>query len=141
MASKKSRKRGVSWRLGAVVIVITFAAVALVARLVQLQVLDHSYYAAEARDIHVAKETVTGRRGALLDRNGYPLAASKDTYDVMDETKAWNAAIAAVTNGDPKERVSTVQGAEVYEIAVARGLEFEAASTIRELGLRGVRLL
>src|SRR3990170_1243753 len=150
MASKKSRKRGVSWRLGAVVMVITIAAAALVARLVQLQVIDHSYYAAEARDIHVAKETVTGRRGALLDRNGYPLAASKDTYDVMVETKAWKdanaanesaAAIAAVTNGDPKEMVSTVQGAEVYEIAVARGLEFEAASTIRELGLRGVRLL
>ena len=150
MASGKSRKRGVSWRLGAVVMVITIAAAGLVARLVQLQVIDHGQYAAEARDIHVAKETVTGRRGALLDRNGYPLAASKDTYDVMVETKAWKdanaanesaAAIAAVTNGDPKEMVSTVQGAEVYEIAVARGLEFEAASTIRELGLRGVRLL
>src|SRR3972149_519528 len=64
MASGKSRKRGVSWRLGAVVMVITIAAAGLVARLVQLQVIDHSQYAAEARDIHVAKETVTGRRGA-----------------------------------------------------------------------------
>src|SRR3970282_533655 len=104
----------------------------------------------EARDIHVAKETVTGRRGALLDRNGYPLAASKDTYDVMVETKAWKdanaaaeaaAALAAVTNGAPQQMGGTGQGAEVYEIAVARGLEFEAASAIRELGLRGVRLL
>ena len=130
--------------------VITFATVALVARLVQLQVLDHSHYAAEARDIHVAKETVTGRRGALLDRNGYPLAASKDTYDVMVEVKAWKdgkaaaeaaAAIAAVTKGDPQKMVSEVEGAEIYEIAVARGLDFDAASKIRELGLRGVRLL
>lgn len=150
MASKKSRKRGVSWRLGAVVIVITVAAAALVARLVQLQVIDHSYYAAEARDIHVAKETVTGRRGALLDRNGYPLAASKDTYDVMVEVKAWKdskaaaeaaAAIAAVTKGDPQKMVSEVEGAEIYEIAVARSLDFDAAAKIRELGLRGVRLL
>ncbi|MDP2673989.1 MAG: penicillin-binding protein 2 [Dehalococcoidia bacterium] len=150
MASKKSRKRGASWRLGAVVMVITFAAVGLVARLVQLQVLDHSHYAAEARDIHVAKETVTGRRGALLDRNGYPLAASKDTYDVMVEVKSWKdskaaaeaaAAIAAVTKGDPQEMVSEVEAAEIYEIAVARSLDFEAAAKIRELGLRGVRLL
>jgi cell division protein FtsI/penicillin-binding protein 2 len=150
MASKKSRKRGVSWRLGAVVMVITIAAAALVARLVQLQVIDHSYYAAEARDIHVAKETVTGRRGALLDRNGYPLAASKDTYDVMVEVKAWKdgkaaaeaaAAIAAVTKGDPQKMVSEVEGAEIYEIAVARSLDFDAAAKIRELGLRGVRLL
>ncbi|HLA17780.1 MAG TPA: hypothetical protein VJ253_00470, partial [Dehalococcoidia bacterium] len=139
-----------SWRLGAVVMVITFAAAGLVARLVQLQVIDHSYYAAEARDIHVAKETVTGRRGALLDRNGYPLAASKDTYDVMVEVEAWKdskaaaeaaAAIAAVTKGDPQKMVSDVEGAEIYEIAVARGLDFDAAAGIRELGLRGVRLL
>ncbi|MDO8611910.1 MAG: penicillin-binding protein 2 [Dehalococcoidia bacterium] len=150
MASKKSRKRGVGWRLGAVVMVITVAAVGLVARLVQLQVIDHSYYAAEARDIHVAKETVTGRRGALLDRNGYPLAASKDTYDVMVEVKAWDdgkaaaeaaAAIATVTKGDPQKMVSEVEGAEIYEIAVARSLDFDAAAKIRELGLRGVRLL
>ena len=101
MASKKSRKRGVSWRLGAVVMVITVAAVGLVARLVQLQVIDHSHYAAEARDIHVAKETVTGRRGALLDRNGYPLAASKDTYDVMVEVKAWKDGKAAAEAAGP----------------------------------------
>ena len=150
MASKRSRKRGVSWRLGAVVMVITLAALGLVLRLVQLQVVDHSHYAAEARDIHVAKETVTGRRGALLDRNGYPLAASKDTYDVMVEVKSWKDgkdaaqaadAIAAVTKGDPQKMVSDVQGAEAYEIPVARSLDFDAASKIRGLGLQGVRLL
>src|SRR3972149_4513176 len=150
MASGKSRKRGVSWRLGAGGVVFPIAAVGLVARLVQLKVIDHSQYAAEARDIHVAKETVPGRRGALLDRNGYALAASKDTYDVMVEVKAWKdsktaaeaaAAIAAVTEGDPQKMVSDVEGAEIYEIAVARGLDFDAAAGIRELGLPGVRLL
>ncbi len=112
--------------------------------------MDHDRYASEARNIHVAEETVTGRRGALLDRNGYPLAASKDTYDIMVEVKAWNdldeaeaaaAAISSVTNGDPEKMVAEVRSASIYEIAVARGLDYEAASTIRELGLRGVRLL
>jgi cell division protein FtsI/penicillin-binding protein 2 len=145
-----SRKRGVNWRLGAVVALIALAALALVARLVQLQIVNHEHYAAEARNIHVANETVTGRRGPLLDRNGYPLAASKETYDVMAEVKAWEdpmeansaaAAIAAVTDGDPNEMVAAVEGASIYEIAIARGLGYEEASRIRELGLPGVRLL
>jgi stage V sporulation protein D (sporulation-specific penicillin-binding protein) len=145
-----SRKRGVNWRLGAVVALIALITMALVARLVQLQIVDHERYAAEARNIHVAQETVTGRRGALLDRNGYPLAASKDTYDVMAEVKAWEdpveanraaAAIAAVTGGDPEEMVAAVRGASIYEIAVARSLDYEEASRVRDLDLPGVRLL
>jgi stage V sporulation protein D (sporulation-specific penicillin-binding protein) len=145
-----SRKRGVNWRLGAVIALIALTAMALVARLVQLQIVDHERYASEARNIHMAQETVTGRRGALLDRNGYPLAASKDTYDVMAEVKAWDnpaeaqraaAAIAAVTGGDPEEMVAVVRGASIYEIAVARSLGYEEASRVRELDLPGVRLL
>ncbi len=145
-----SPKRGVNWRLGAVVALIAVAALALVARLVQLQIVDHDRYAAEARNIHVAQETVTGRRGALLDRNGYPLAASKETYDVMAEVETWKdpvdanraaAAIATITDGDPKDMVVAVQGATIYEIAVARGLGYDEASRIRELNLPGVRLL
>jgi cell division protein FtsI/penicillin-binding protein 2 len=141
---------GLNWRLGLVVALITLATLAIIARLVQLQIVDHDRYAVEARNIHVAQETVTGRRGALLDRNGYPLAASKDTYDVMVEVKAWDdeakarqaaAAIAEVTAGDASQIVSEVQGASIYEIAVARSLNYETASRIRELGLPGVRLL
>jgi len=78
-----SRKRGLNWRLGAVVAAIALATLALTARLVQLQILDHDRYASEARNIHEAKETVAGRRGALLDRNGYPLAASAESFDVI----------------------------------------------------------
>jgi cell division protein FtsI/penicillin-binding protein 2 len=139
-----------NWRLGAVVTVIAVATLAIVGRLVQLQIVNHDRYAAEARNIHVAEETVTGRRGALLDRNGYPLAASKDTYDVMVEVKAWEdvakaneaaSAISGVTQGDRREMVTDVRAATIYEIAVARGLDYEAATRIRELGLPGVRLL
>ena len=129
---------------------IALAAAGIVVRLVQLQIVEHDRYASEARNIHVAEETVTGRRGALLDRNGYPLAASKNTYDIMVEVNAWKeinraeeaaAAIAPLTGGDPAVMVAEVRDASIYEIAVARGLDYESASAIRELGLRGVRLL
>jgi cell division protein FtsI/penicillin-binding protein 2 len=131
-------------------LVIAVAGAGIVGRLVQLQIMDHGRYAAEARSIHITKETVSGRRGALLDRNGYPLAASKDTYDVMVEVRAWKdaaragqaaTAIAGVTSGDPKKMVADVQKAGAYELAVARGLDYAGAVKIRELGLRGVRLL
>jgi cell division protein FtsI/penicillin-binding protein 2 len=131
-------------------VLITVATLALIARLVQLQIVDHEHYATEARNIHVSQETVTGRRGALLDRNGYPLAASKETYNIMAEVKAWEdpveannaaAAIAAVTDGDPNEMVAAVEGASIYEIAIARGLGYDEASRVRGLDLPGVRLL
>ncbi len=144
------RQRSGTWRLWAVVAVIAAGALVLVARLAQLQVLDHGHYAAEARLTHLGQEVLWGRRGALLDRNGYPLAASKDAYDVMVEGRAWNdpgtanqaaQAIAAVTGVSPEEMVTTVQGTDVFEVPVARGLDFEKATQVRRLGLRGVRLL
>jgi cell division protein FtsI/penicillin-binding protein 2 len=141
----------VNWRLGIVVAVIGIATVAVTLRLIQLQVIDHERYASEARSIHVTQETITGRRGALLDRNGYPLAASVDTYDVMVEVKRWqddpaeaergSAALAAVTEGEAAAMVAEVDAASIYEIAVARDLDFERASQVRELELPGVRLL
>ncbi len=145
-----SRKMGLNWRLGFVVAIITLATLGIVARLVQLQIVNHDRYATEAQNIHVAQKIMSGRRGALLDRNGYPLAASKNTYDVMVEVKAWQdpveatqdaADIAAVTGGEPNDMVSVVQGASIYEIAVARSLTYDQATRIRDLGLSGVRLL
>ena len=103
-----SRKRGVNWRLGVVITVIAVATLVIVARLVQLQIVDHDYYSAEARNIHVAQETVTGRRGALLDRNGYPLAASKNTFDVMVEVKAWKSVTKA------REAAKSFRAAELW---------------------------
>ncbi len=119
-------------------------------RLVELQIIDHQRYAAEARVTHIAQETLSDRRGALLDRNGYPLAGSEDSFDVMVEKRAWKDAAAAaeaanaigqIAGVSASELVSTVDSAEIFEIAVARGLTYEQAKAIRELGLPGVRLL
>jgi cell division protein FtsI/penicillin-binding protein 2 len=130
--------------------VLAISALALVARLVQLQIVDHSKYAAEARLTHVSQESVNTRRGAILDRNGYPLAASISTYDVLVERRAWedpDAALAAaqqlspIVNRTEQELVEAVETSDIFEVAVARGLSFEQVVQVRELGLRGVRLL
>ena len=140
----------ITWRIWTVVTVIAIGAVIVTGRLAQLQIIDHQRYANEARVTHLGEETVLDRRGALLDRNGYPLAGSQDAFDVMVEEHAWEDAavasqsanaISAITGTAADQMVATVSSAEIYEIAVCRGLTYEQAQAVRELGLRGVRLL
>ena len=129
---------------------ISIGTIVIIARLAQLQILDHAQYADEARLTHISQQTVSDRRGALLDRNGYPLAASEDTFDVLVERKAWAdaqeagesaQAIAAVTGGSPSEMLSIVSQTDIFEVPVVRGLHYEGATAVRELHLPGVRLV
>jgi cell division protein FtsI/penicillin-binding protein 2 len=140
----------VTWRLWTVVGAMGFGTLIITGRLAQLQLVDHRQYAEEARLTHMSEQTLLDRRGALLDRNGYPLAASEDTYDVMVEQRAWkNAAVAAeaaaalsnATKVAADEMLSAVEGSEVFEVRVARGLNYDRAEAVRALGLTGVRLV
>lgn len=142
-------KHNFSGRIGAVVVFMGLAAAAILGRLFQLQVIDHTYYAAEARQTRLHEETVTSRRGAILDQNGYPLAVSVDTYDIMVEKRAWNdpakalataTEITAIAGGDAAGMVATVTGNAAFETSVARGLNYEQAAKLRQAGLPGIRL-
>ncbi len=141
---------GHNWRLRVVMVVLLAATLTIVARLVQVQILDHSRYAAEARLTHLGREPLPSRRGALLDRNGYPLAASVATYDVLVERRAWQdpaqalraaQQVAAIVGRPPEEMVADVTSSDIFEVAVAQGLNYDQAAQIRELRLPGVRLL
>jgi cell division protein FtsI/penicillin-binding protein 2 len=138
------------WRVWAVIAVIALGTLVVMLRLVQLQIIDHARYAEEARLTHYGRDTLTDRRGALLDRNGYPLAASEAAYNVMVEKRAWSAPAAAqaaaaqlaeATGVPAQEMLSIVDDTEVFEVPVARGLDYAKAVAVRELGLPGVRLL
>jgi cell division protein FtsI/penicillin-binding protein 2 len=144
------KQRGITWRLWAVVVAMGFGALVITLRLVQLQIIDHDKYAQEARLTHMAEQTLFDRRGALLDRNGYPLAASEDTFDVLVESRIWenpNTAHRAAQQLTPivgvpeDEMVNLVADSELYEITVAQDLDYEKATAVRELGLRGIRLV
>jgi cell division protein FtsI/penicillin-binding protein 2 len=139
-----------TWRVWMVMTAIGIGALILVARLAQLQIIEHDRYAAEARLTHIQQDTLLDRRGALLDRNGFPLAGSQDSYDLFVEKKAWadgGAAIASATAlspiiaVQPDQMIASVAGVEAYEVAVSKGLTYEQAQAVRELGLRGVRVV
>ena len=148
MAAKRSSNS--TWRIWAVIGVIALGGLLAVLRLAQLQILHHDRYAEQARLSHISEITVSDRRGALLDRNGYPLAASEDSYNVMVERRAWeNPAEAAASaqklteaTGVPaQEMLDIVQSVDVFEVPVVRDITYEKANAVRELGLTGVRLL
>jgi cell division protein FtsI/penicillin-binding protein 2 len=146
----RGQKWSTTWRVWTVMAAIAAGAFIVTARLAQLQIIDHAEYAAEARLIHLSEDIVSDRRGALLDRNGYPLAGSEDSFDIMVERRAWRdpgkataaaTALGQITAVPPEQMTAAVASTEAYEIAVARGLRYDQATAIRNLDLPGVRLL
>ena len=47
------------------------------------------HYRAEAKSEHFGQQVIRAPRGALLDRDGYPLATTVDAYDLYIERHAW----------------------------------------------------
>ncbi|MCF2531299.1 peptidoglycan D,D-transpeptidase FtsI family protein [Yinghuangia soli] len=80
-----------------------------VGRIVQLQALDASAYAADANSLRLQTVRLPADRGAIVDANGVTLAASVDAYDITaDPTQvqeynptATAAALAPIVGGDP----------------------------------------
>jgi cell division protein FtsI (penicillin-binding protein 3) len=56
--------------------------VALLARAVQLQIIDGSKWANEAESTRTERRALEARRGALYDRNGVPLAITQEFYHI-----------------------------------------------------------
>ncbi len=69
-------------RLGAVQIVFAISAFTLVARLVQVQLVDGARYRARAVEQRTSDVELPARRGAILDRGGVTLARTQETYHV-----------------------------------------------------------
>ena len=77
------------WRMRVLMLIFAGAVVLLMLRLLQVQILDHQRFEAEARDIHFWTETVQGARGAILDRNGFPLVTGIDQFEIHVDREAW----------------------------------------------------
>ncbi len=139
-----------SWRIWLVIAGLLLGLVLITGRLGQLQVSEHAEYAQRARLLRTADTLLPGRRGAILDANGAPLAMSVDSYNVMVEKRAWQdrskalaaaRQLAALAGGSPEAMVEQVLSSPAFETEVARGLDYERALAVRRLGLDGVRLV
>jgi cell division protein FtsI (penicillin-binding protein 3) len=85
-------------RLEAVLIIALMVLSVIGGRLIQLQGLDRSTYAALAENQRLNKLTLTAVRGPILDRDGNPLAETVDARDVVaDPTQVVDARATAET--------------------------------------------
>ncbi|MFE0253121.1 peptidoglycan D,D-transpeptidase FtsI family protein [Streptomyces sp. NPDC059010] len=69
-------------RLRMVSLALTLVLLAFVVRLLQVQGVDASTYAAKAEKNRYVGYTLAAERGGITDRNGVALAASVDAYDI-----------------------------------------------------------
>ncbi|MFJ1970766.1 peptidoglycan D,D-transpeptidase FtsI family protein [Streptomyces sp. NPDC087903] len=69
-------------RLRMVSLALTLVLVAFVVRLLQVQAVDASTYAAKAEQNRYVGQVLTAERGEIADRSGVALATSEDAYDI-----------------------------------------------------------
>ena len=76
-----------TWRMRVVITLLLALAVVIVVRLVMIQVIEHEQHEANADRTWTIQ--TKGPRGAILDRNGFPLATSIDAWEIHVDTRLW----------------------------------------------------
>jgi cell division protein FtsI/penicillin-binding protein 2 len=131
-------------------IMMAIAVLGLVGRLVDLQLVHHQSYREQAQQEHLSRVDILPRRGAILDRNGYPLAASVDAYDVLVDKHIWGEGdkarpeaeeLADVINRPTDDILADLQGSISREVVVARSLDYRAGTAVIDERIDGVRLV
>ncbi len=77
--------------MGALIAFLILATAGMVGRLAWIQIVSHGQYSLDAQAEHLDKERVRSSRGAILDRNGFPLATSTDAFDIYVDRRAWRS--------------------------------------------------
>lgn len=135
-----------TWRLLAVALVFTLSTAGIVARLAYLQLFQHQDYALEAQAEHIDRQTLAAHRGNILDRNGYPLATSVDTFDILVDRTVWqdsgvaataSSALAPVLGMTQMGVLSAAQGS-TSDAVLARNIDYDTGRKIEAMGLQGV---
>ncbi len=145
----KSRGR-FTWRMATFVVFLTLATGGLVARLAYIQIVHHDRYTLEAQAEHLEKQPIRSSRGAILDRNGFPLATSIDVFDIYVDRRAWRedapdrpqrvaTALAPLLGKPAATLLARLQDdADGPVELLADGVDFEIGRQIEGLALPGV---
>jgi cell division protein FtsI (penicillin-binding protein 3) len=86
-------------RLRMVGLALTLVLIAFVVRLLQVQAVDASAYAARAEQDRYVGQVLPAERGGITDRNGVALAASVDAYDITADPTMFTRKQLKVDNG------------------------------------------
>ena len=138
------------WRLRVVATLFVIFGVLLILRLIQVQILDHPRFEAEARDAHFWAQEVVGPRGAILDRNGLPLVTGIDTFEIHIDREAWEQepsnerlAVEELSRmlGVEEQTIRSIVGfGGGRDVLLALNVPFGLGETITAEGLPGVKI-
>ncbi len=132
----------------AAIFVVGFAVLA--ARVVYVQAIDHEHYKNEARNEHFGQQEIRATRGAILDRNGFPLATTVDGFDVFVDRRDWRDAdvarkaadvIAPVIEVDAAELVNEVRKEDSGLYLAYAGLGYEKGVNLHDADAPGLRVV
>jgi cell division protein FtsI/penicillin-binding protein 2 len=139
-----------TWRLGVLIGVFALGLVALLARLVQVQVVNHDYYATLAEEEHLQRAVERAPRGPILDRNGYPLVTTVGAFDIYIDPVTWEddaaalrgaAALSPVLNEPPEQLISEARSQESGDYFAARDVPADRGLALLEEPPPGVKLV
>ncbi len=147
-AEKVSRVDSYRWRSALVLALVVAGAVALAARAVELQLVDHGFLAKQGDDRSMRVVKIAAHRGAITDRYGEPLAVSTPVDSVWVNPQEIN------DNIDQLPKLARALGEDEQLLArritsnldreflyLTRHMPPEQAAQIKALGIPGVYLL
>ena len=138
-------------RLLTLATVFALGGVGVTARVAYVQLVDTAHYKAQARDEHFGQQEVRAARGAILDRNGYPLATTVDAYDIFINRPDWQnlddarkaAAFIAPLIGvqHPEDLVNEVRKDDKGLYRAYSGLDFDKGDLLHDADAPGLRVV
>lgn len=137
-------------RLYSLAAAFAIAGAGLTARIAYVQLVDVGHYQQEARDEHFGQQEVRAPRGAILDRNGYPLATTVDAWDVFIDRKDWRDieaarkaadTIAPVIERKPEDLVNEVRAEDSGLYLAFSGLDYDKGKSLRGKEAPGLRIV
>ncbi len=139
-----------NWRVKLLIAFFAVGAIGIVVRLAQVQIADHDHYVAKAADEHLHKTTVRAARGAILDRNGFPLATTVNAFDVYVDPRTWRndttalvgaAALAPMIHREVGELINAVRAEQGGDYLAARGASAQVGLSILDKPPPGVHVV
>ncbi|MBI2865039.1 MAG: penicillin-binding protein 2 [Chloroflexi bacterium] len=135
------------WRLAVIILILAGSAVGLVLRLGYLQTVEHDSFVKLAAAEHWGKQEIVPHRGTIRDRNGYVLATTVTTFDVLVDPKASltpdkiakTASLIAPLVKLPLDQVrSALQSKGDKPALLAAEVPYETGSQIAKMQLAGI---
>jgi cell division protein FtsI (penicillin-binding protein 3) len=136
------------WRSSVILGMVVLGAAGLVARAVELQLLDHGFLAKQGDDRSMRVVKIAAHRGAITDRNGEPLAVStpvdsvwvnpQELNDNIDQLPRLAKALKEDQQWLARRITSNLDREFLY---LVRHMPPDQAAHIKALGIPGVYLL